>query len=48
MMVVAASKIAGIADHWTGTVNGWNLVLAKVTENRRRGAGTSIEQGVTS
>jgi hypothetical protein len=44
--VVAASKIARIADHWTGTVTGWNLGLAKVTENRRRGAGTSIEQGV--
>jgi hypothetical protein len=30
-------KIAGIADHWTGTVTGWNLGLAKVTEKPASG-----------
>ena len=36
----------GLRITWTGTVTGWNLGLAKVTEKPASGAGTSIEQGV--
>jgi hypothetical protein len=47
MMVVAGeAKSPGLRITWTGTVTGWNLGLAKVTEKPASGAGTSIEQGV--
>ena len=47
MMVVAGeAKSPGLRITWTGTVTGWNLGLAKVTEKPVSGAGTSIEQGV--
>jgi hypothetical protein len=39
-------KSPGLRITWTGTVTGWNLGLAKVTEKPTSGAGTSIEQGV--
>lgn len=39
-------KSPGLRITWTGTVTGWNLGLAKVTEKPASGAGTSIEQGV--
>ena len=47
MMVVAGEeKSPGLRITWTGTVTGWNLGIAKVTEKPASGAGTSIEQGV--
>jgi hypothetical protein len=47
MMVVGGeAKSPGLRITWTGTVTGWNLGLAKVTEKPASGAGTSIEQGV--
>lgn len=47
MMVVAGeAKSPGLRITWTGTVTGWNLGIAKVTEKPASGAGTSIEQGV--
>lgn len=47
MMVVGGEvKSPGLRITWTGTVIGWNLGLAKVTEKPASGAGTSIEQGV--
>ena len=47
MMVVGGEvESPGLRITWTGTVTGWNLGLAKVTEKPASGAGTSIEQGV--
>ena len=47
MIVVGGeAKSPGLRITWTGTVTGWNLGLAKVTEKPASGAGTSIEQGV--
>jgi len=47
MMVVGGeAKSPGLRITWTGTVTGWNLSIAKVTEKPASGAGTSIEQGV--
>ena len=47
MMVVGdEAKSPGLRITWTGTVTGWNLGLAKVTEKPASGAGTSIKQGV--
>jgi hypothetical protein len=43
MMVVGGeAKSPGLRITWTGTVTGWNLGLAKVTEKPASGAGTSI------
>src|SRR4051812_49890258 len=39
-------KSPGLRIIWTGTVTGWNLGIANVTEKPASGAGTSIEQGV--
>jgi hypothetical protein len=36
----------GLRITWTGTVTGWKLGIAKVTEKPASGAGTSIAQGV--
>ena len=46
MVVGGEAKSPGLRTSWTGTVTGWNLGLAKVTENPASGAGTSIAQGV--
>lgn len=46
MVVGGEAKSPGLRITWTGTVTGWNLGLAKVTEKPASGAGTSIEQGV--
>ena len=47
MMVVAGLVASpGLRITCTGTVTGWNLGIAKVTEKPASGAGTSIEQGV--
>jgi hypothetical protein len=47
MMVVAGeAESPGLRITWTGTVTGWNLGIAKVTEKPASGAGTSTEQGV--
>jgi hypothetical protein len=47
MIVVGGeAKSPGLRITWTGTVIGWNLGIAKVTEKPASGAGTSIEQGV--
>jgi hypothetical protein len=46
MVVGGEAKSPGLRITWTGTVAGWNLGIAKVTENPASGAGTSIEQGV--
>ena len=47
MMVVAGeAKSPGLRITWTGTVTGWNLGIAKVTEKPASGAGTLTEQGV--
>jgi hypothetical protein len=47
MMVVGGEvESPGLRITWTGTVTGWNLGIAKVTEKPASGAGTSIEQGV--
>ena len=47
MMVVGGeAKSPGLRITWTGTVTGWNLGPAKVTEKPASGAGTSIERGV--
>ena len=47
MMVVAGeAESPGLRITWTGTVTGWNLGIAKVTEKPASGAGTSIEQEV--
>jgi len=47
MMVVAGeAESPGLRITWTGTVTGWNLGIAKVTEKPASGAGTSIAQGV--
>ena len=45
-VVGGEAKSPGLRITWTGTVTGWNLGLAKVTEKPASGAGTSIEQGV--
>ena len=47
MVVVAGeAKSPGLRITWTGTVTGWNLGIAKVTEKPASGAGTATEQGV--
>ena len=47
MMVVGGEvESPGLRITWTGTVTGWNLGIANVTEKPASGAGTSIEQGV--
>jgi len=46
IVVGGEAKSPGLRITWTGTVAGWNLGIAKVTENPASGAGTSIEQGV--
>ena len=47
MMVVAGEvESPGFRITWTGTVTGWNLGIAKVTEKPASGAGTLTEQGV--
>jgi hypothetical protein len=42
MVVGGEAKSPGLRITWTGTVTGWNLGLAKVTEKPASGAGTSI------
>jgi len=47
MMVVAGPVASpGLRITCTGTVSGWNLGIAKVTEKPASGAGISTEQGV--
>jgi len=46
VVVAGVTKSPGLRITWTGTVAGWNLGIAKVTENPASGAGRLTEQGV--